>query len=324
MIAAIKTKAREQLQRWMLRGRTAETLPVTLGQRRIYVLPTAAGLSFGAMLLAMLIASLNYNLSLGFAMTFILAGVGHLAMVRAHRNLLGISLSSGRCENAYAGDARTALLGLSDTKNRPRHALSIGVVDGTAVEFSIASQSETSVCITLPKRPRGAHSTGRLRLETRYPLGLVVAWSYLEPDLIGLVYPAPEADPPSPSDSAGDGEGQSKRSGEGSSFDSLRPYRAGDPPRRIAWRQLARGGPLATKHFESEAGSERWLDWDDCPASLGTEARLSRLCAWALQADQSGQDWGIRLPGKSIGPARGPAHLNDALRALALHGSNRT
>ncbi|MCX9156059.1 DUF58 domain-containing protein [Niveibacterium sp. 24ML] len=324
MISGIKKTMQARAQRWMLRGRSAEALPVTLGQRRIYVLPTAAGLSFGAMLLAMLIASLNYNLALGFAMTFVLAGVGHLAMVRAHRNLLGISLTSGRCENAYAGDARTALLGLSDTKNRPRFALAIGALDGPAIELSIAAQSETSVTITLPERKRGAHPVGRLRLETCYPLGLVVAWSYLEPDLLGLVYPAPEVDPPAPALSEGDGEGLSMKSGEGSSFDSLRPYRAGDPPRRIAWRQLARGGPMATKHFESEVGGERWLDWDACPSTMGTEARLSRLCAWALQAEQSGLDWGLRLPRKTLGPARGPAHLNDALRALALHGGDRT
>jgi len=308
----------------MLRGRTAEALPITLGQRRIFVLPTPPGLSFGALLLAMLVASLNYNLSLGFALTFLLLGVAHLAMVRAHRNLLGVCLASGRCAPAYAGEARTALLGLSESADRPRHALAIGAIDGNAVDVSLLpARNETSVTVVLPTRPRGAHPIGRLRLDTRHPLGLVVAWSYFEPDLAGLVYPAPEADPPALPIAEGDGEGIRLKHGEGSSFDSLRPYRYGDHPRRIAWRQLARGGPLATKHFDAEVGGERWLSWDACPATMDTEARLSRLCAWALLAEQAEQEWGVKLPGQRIGPASGPGHLHEVLGALARFGGGQ-
>ena len=52
--------------------------------------------------------------------------------------------------------------------------------------------------------------------------------------------------------------------------------------------------------------------------SLDTEARLSRLCAWLLQADKLGLSYGLRLPGLQIKPSSGEAHKRQCLEALAL------
>jgi len=318
----MRQSLRERLQRWMLRGRPPERLPVTLGQRRIYVLPTGPGLSFGLLLLAMLLASLNYTLSLGFALTFVLAGVGHLSMVRAHRNLLGITLQSGRCDAVFAGEPRRLSLVVQEQAGRERPSLWImqTTAESPPTGFAIPPNATQSLTMTLPACPRGQHAVGRLRLETRHPLGLIVAWSYFEPAVLGLVYPAPEADPPNAPSHFGSGEGRPVPSSDGVLFDSLRPYRAGDPPRRVAWRQLARGGPLATKHFAAETGGEQWLRWADCPATLDTEARLSRLCAWALRADEAKERFGLDLPGRRIAPSSGAAHLREVLEALARYG----
>jgi hypothetical protein len=55
-------------------------LPLTdtwqLGQRNIYILPTRAGFTFAGTLLVMLLAAINYQLNLGYALTFLLAGAG--------------------------------------------------------------------------------------------------------------------------------------------------------------------------------------------------------------------------------------------------------
>jgi uncharacterized protein (DUF58 family) len=50
---------------------------------------------------------------------------------------------------------------------------------------------------------------------------------------------------------------------------------------------------------------------------LDTEARLSRLAAWAIAADAAGHSWGLRLPNAELAPAQGAAHRNAALQALA-------
>jgi uncharacterized protein (DUF58 family) len=57
----------------------------------------------------------------------------------------------------------------------------------------------------------------------------------------------------------------------------------------------------------------------DAPAA-DVESRLSILCRWALQAEQRGQQYGLRLPGTAIPPGRGEAHRTRCLEALALFG----
>jgi hypothetical protein len=47
-----------------------------LDRRRVYILPTRAGLLFGLALFTMLLTAINYALALGYALTFLLAGVG--------------------------------------------------------------------------------------------------------------------------------------------------------------------------------------------------------------------------------------------------------
>ena len=62
---------------------------------------------------------------------------------------------------------------------------------------------------------------------------------------------------------------------------------------------------------------ELWLE----PQQTGishTEQQLSRLCAWVLQAEQQGLDYGLRLGALEIKPAHGEAHKRRCLQALAL------
>jgi uncharacterized protein (DUF58 family) len=44
------------------------------------------------------------------------------------------------------------------------------------------------------------------------------------------------------------------------------------------------------------------------------------LTRWALDAHASGFEWGLRLPGTTLAPSSGQAHLDAALKTLALHG----
>ena len=54
---------------------------IELNRKRIYILPTRRGLVFAVFLLAMLLGSINYALSLGFVLTFLLAGLGLVGML---------------------------------------------------------------------------------------------------------------------------------------------------------------------------------------------------------------------------------------------------
>ncbi len=315
----LPSRLRERLERLMLRVRPPELLPIVLPQRRIYVLPTGVGFSYGCLLLAMLLASLNYTLSLGFALTFVLVGVGHLALLGAHRNLLGVTVTDGRTEAVFSGEPVELQLFFEEASNRIRASLTISAHKGSRVNFSIPAGGRTSARVELPPMRRGCYRPGRLRLETRYPLGLIRAWSYIEPDIRFWVYPEPEVAPPPYPCACGDNRNRGRTDSGSDSFDSLRPYRPGDPLRRIAWRRLAAGGPPVTKEFRSDTEGKRVFRWEHC-GDLDTEARLSRLCAWILLAHQDNEHWGLALPGLMIPLGAGAAQLQSSLEALAEFG----
>ncbi|MGH8761020.1 MAG: DUF58 domain-containing protein, partial [Burkholderiales bacterium] len=61
---------RDRIGDWIFPPRGPEAGPVMLGQRRVYILPTSAGVMFAMTLVMLLIGSINYNLSLGYVLTF--------------------------------------------------------------------------------------------------------------------------------------------------------------------------------------------------------------------------------------------------------------
>ena len=103
-----------------------------------------------------------------------------------------------------------------------------------------AAEAEQIVSLALPTRQRGWQPVPRLRLETRFPLGIWCAWTWWQPALRVLVYPQPEPPgTPLPARMASSGDGQARGAGE-QDLAALRPWQGGDSPRRIAWKAMAR------------------------------------------------------------------------------------
>ncbi len=98
----------------------------------------------------------------------------------------------------------------------------------------------------------------------------------------------------------------------------MRAYQLSDSPRHVAWKAVARSENMLTKQFTGEAAAELWLDWARLP-QFGVEQRLSRLAGWVLEAERSGMQYGLRLPGVEIAPGRGEAQRAACLQALAVY-----
>lgn len=309
------------LNRLLFRVGAPETAPIRLGQRRIHLLPTPAGVAFALALLVMLIASINYNLSLGYGLVFLLAGTALASIVHAFRNLLGLTIRPGRCEPVFCGDDAVFHLVLDNPRGVRRPALSLRA-HGCRTAFDLDAGAQGDIALACPTSRRGSFAIGRTILETTWPLGLIRAWSVFVPDLRCLVYPAPEADPPPlPAQRAGHARGE-RSSGDGDDdFAGLRPHQRGDSPRHVAWKVLARGGPMLIKQFSGHGGDDVVLDWAALPPALDDEARLSRLAAWLLTAERSGCPYALRLPTASQPTARGEAQLRRCLQRLALFGT---
>lgn len=309
------------MDRWLFRLGQPETGPVVLTQRRIYVLPTAAGYAFAGGLLVMLIAAINYNLSLGYALTFLLGGVAVASIVHAFRNLLHLSVRGARIAPVFCGDNLVFRLLIDNRRATRRPALRL-IAHGEHSDFDLAPNAVTDVSLAVPTSRRGVLPIGRVVLETRWPLGLIRAWSVFVLDVNGLVYPAPEAEAPElPEQNASDARGRQGAQAGDDDFAGLRKYQPSDSLHHTAWKVVARGGPMMTKQFSSLLGGDVTLAWSDLPATLDDEARLSRLAAWLLIAERGGRRYELRLPSHQFPRGRGSAHMNQCLRALALYGS---
>ncbi|WP_432261626.1 DUF58 domain-containing protein [Cupriavidus sp. TMH.W2] len=298
---------------------------VLLDRRHLYILPTRGGSGFAVVLGAMLLTSLNYNVSLGFALTFMLAGIGMSCMWLAYRNLLGLAVAAGPVAAVHAGqdavfqvraDSRdaSARIGIeARVPTLPDVATAVLTLDGNAGGM---------LALHVPAARRGRLALPRVAVASRFPFGLFRVWSYADLEMSTLVYPAPEANAPPPPavHRPDDGDGAHAAASAASSddgIDQLRRYRNGDPLHRIAWKHSARTGRWLSRAGDPPQLPARWLDWHALPAGMEAEARLSRLCAWLLAAGDEAEI-GLRLPGVELPPARGASHRRACLEALAL------
>jgi uncharacterized protein (DUF58 family) len=322
--AASSSTVRSRLQAWLFRH-GPDTGPVTLGQRRIYILPTRAGLGFAAALATMLIGAINYNLSLGHALVFLLAGLGLAAMLATFRNLLGLTIAPGRAEPVFAGETAHFTLRLSEQRGEPRRALTLTAGDSTPSTINTPANGDSNVVLQVTTTQRGRLRLPRVRLESRYPLGFFVAWTVVEPPVFCLIYPRPLLSPLPPPTAISRSGSHAGDSGQ-EDFAGLRPRQPADPLRHVAWKAAARevgDRPLPVKQFAGGADTELWLDWADLPGNADLETKLSQLTGWVLAAEAEGLPYGLRLPPQHFPPAHGGSQRTACLEALALYGQAR-
>ncbi len=306
---------------WNFRRLPRESL--TLTQRNIYIVPSRAGLAFGVTLLLLLIVSINYQLSLGFALTFLLAGSAAASMQMTHGSLRGLTLHLKPLVPAFDGDAAVLEMVVTNP-GRSRFGVGFGLDLGARpiplAYAEVAAEGQSAVHLTWLAPARGLHALPLVRVESRYPFGLFRAWTIWRPAGQQWVYPRPETPiPPWPQVEASQGDDRpAARTGSGSEFEGVRAYRRGDTMRQVVWKKAARTGELISRETAGAVQREMWLMWQQAQG-LDVEARLSRLAAWVVAADAAGHHWGLRLPGAELDPDNGTAHRHAALQALAQY-----
>jgi len=302
-----------------------EHWPVVLTQRRIFIVPSGSGFVFALVLAVMLLGAINYELGLGHALVFLLASIGVVAILHTFRNLLALAISPGRAEPVFVGEQARFVVQIDNPTARPRHALELGFGKTPPLFFELAAGERRSLKVSVPATQRGRLDPGRLTLATRYPLGLLRAWSYPHPPLSCLVYPRPLPSPLPPAQVADGTSGGRNEDSSDDDFAGLRQRQPGDSLRHVAWKVAARdgaGAPLLVKQFAGGGSGERWLDWEATQSGGDVESRLSLLAGWVLAADRESIPYGLRLPGREIPPGAGVAQRAACLEALALHGEN--
>jgi uncharacterized protein (DUF58 family) len=313
---------RHQFRSWLFRPRV-EHGTVTLTQRRIFIIPTRQGFTLGFVLLLMLLGDINYNLSLGYVLTFLLTMMAVMSMLHAFRNLAHLEIRPGRAEAVFSGETAHFMLHFNNRSDLPRYQLCL-VQSGdsfwrnpnTPLKFDAPARQDSEVAFALSAARRGWLQPGRLMLYTEFPLGLFYCWSYLHFDTRCLVYPQPMDKAALPEGSSPDGSGKRSVAGD-EDFSGLRKYTAGDALPRIAWKAYARERGLQVKQFTTPLGEELWLDYGDTP-ERNQEEKLARMTRWVLDAEAQGLRYGLRLPDGELPSANGSAHRDECLRRIAL------
>ncbi|HEB82604.1 MAG TPA: DUF58 domain-containing protein [Gammaproteobacteria bacterium] len=289
---------------------------IVLDRKRIYIIPTRAGLIFSLLLLLLLVGSINYEKSLGYALTFLLAGIAIVSLLATWRNLAHLELRPQHAHPVFAGDTARFSLLLNNPKPLQRLAIALSYHGVEQDLVDCAPNAQQLVHFRLVAARRGLLQPGHFRLYTEFPTGLFVAWTWLDLSLNCTVYPAPDFSALMPGGSMDDC-GDNEHGGSGlEHFSHLAKYRPGDNISRISWKAAARTGELFSKCFTGSAPQTTWISWYDIVAR-DTEQRLSVMAAMIISAEEKQQRYGLVLPDQQISPSLGKAHYHRCLTALA-------
>ena len=314
---------RARLRQWW-QGRLTAADAVLLTQRNVYILPTRAGLMLALTLGVLLIASINYQLNLGYLFTFLLAGCAAAGVWVGHGTLRGLGLKLLPPQPVFAGQPAFLDVRLSSARAAPRHAIGLAVMgagreDARWAWADVPARGEAALQTSFCPARRGLHAAPLLVVQTLFPLGAFRIWTVWKPAAQVLAWPAPEVNaPPLPVGEARAGAGQAaSRERAPGEFDGVRPWQRGDTLRQVVWKKFAKSGELVSRDAQHLQRQQLWLDFARTGAP-DAESRLSRLAAWVLAADARQLPYGLRLPGVEIAPDSGPEHKLRCLRALAL------
>lgn len=324
-LGRVRERLRQSAADWARRRQGIDELPLSLARRRLYILPTRVGMGFAALVLTMLVAGLNYANSLALLFAFLLAGFALVAMHECHRNLLGLSLIQASAAPLFAGSAGTLRLTFENASQLRRYRLQAAVTDmgagAVTLDLGAASRGQVELPIRAPRR--GLQRIDRLRISSSHPFGLFRVWTWVHAPIAVLVYPRAVGPLPLPADSGARFGTRSRGAAGADEWMGLRPFRDGDSPRQVAWKAYAREAPLLVKEYSSAGSPLRMLSLE-AVRQRDLEAALSQLARWVVDAEASGDLYGLELPGERLPPDRGTEQRHRCLSALALHGSPKS
>jgi uncharacterized protein (DUF58 family) len=279
---------RDNISGWVKRRVQARRGPLTppfkLEYRHIFVLPTKFGWGFGVMLVFMALGGLNFNNNMALILVFLLGTIAQLTTFIAYRNLSGLKVDGVYCEPVFCGEDAHFRVFVSNDDDHQRFAVQAGFKH-TQDSRDLKLNSCTPFILRHPTLKRGWLEMPSFRLETRFPLGLFKAWSWIFPRTRGLVYPAPARKAP-PLPKTGHGQSGRATKGDGDDVHGLRKYQPGDSMQRVAWRASARHDDLYSLEMETPREDACELDWDLLKGD-DIEKRLSILTAWVVAADHN-------------------------------------
>ena len=320
MFGWLRQRVRRRFSVW-LEKRLPRQRSVTLDQSRIFIVPTLQGGLLLLVALLILLLAINFDSALNYALGFWLIAMLWASVHLTYRNLSGLSITGRIGSLVEVGQMAEITLSLSAKRYQNR-----GVFELIHEQWGVVSVAMTGQTVTL-RLPLLASSRGpitppRFRIESRFPFGLIVAWSNLKIDVQAWAYPkAQQFDRHlaggGREDEQDNHSDQFYRAGS-EDFHSLRPYVAGDSIHRLHWSSFSRD-QLVVKAFTDYQSANECLDWAQFPG-LADESRLSALAYYSQVLAEQNQAYALRLPGLELAVNQGPEQLDRVRRVLAEYG----
>ena len=305
-------------------------------RRRIYIVPTRLGYSYGVLLIVLLLGAINYSNSLGHLLSFLLASLGWVGMYHSYRNIRSLQLLRVDAEPVFCGQTAQLQLFLAQRGNQQSYQIEIARKHGEIRSWRpfaflrgyqvlaktdlVTDQQHSRVILPLVTQQRGWMRVGKIRLASTFPLGLFNCWTSFDTAPYQLlVYPKPIGSLSLPFDDDENSQAAVSNKPGMDDFSGFQRWRDGDPIHAVAWKALARDDIMRIKQFSSPHSRSVSLDWQQVNALTDTEAKLSQLCSWVLQAESENLNYSLILPYQRIEAGHGEAHCHRCLKALAIY-----
>ncbi|QLE85735.1 DUF58 domain-containing protein [Shewanella sp. Scap07] len=321
---AITTNKQSKLNQWFrhwLARRLPASKSITLAHKSIFILPTGFGVIWLMLVVLLFIFGTNYQNNLIIGLAFLLLSVFNTCIIYSYRNLAGIHFTAKPSPQNYAGEK--LLYAIEVSAKYPQFDLQVNYPENTTVTLSEVNATTMQTLVPLANEKRGYVHPGRLKVCSRYPLGLCRTWSHLDLDNQQIVFPKPiktEA-----SLRALDEESQQSEKLQGKQiigvdeYHGLKEYVVGESLRQVAWKQWAQGKGMLTKQFQQPQGAPLWLALTT-DTSKDIETQLGELTWCVDQLSRKKQIFGLKLTAQTINPDSGENHRLRCLTALATYG----
>ena len=285
---------------------------------RIWVRPNRNTLGLGAVLLAMWYAGASQSNGAAYLLCFVLTGLAIVSILHAWANLRGVAVEADPIRPVFVGEELAVKLHAHSEVHRAHFGLKVRARQAArpAELGAVPTAGSVQAELRLRAGQRGFFPTLRVHLASGFPLGFFTAERTVMLAQSHFVYPEPAGTRPLPVSLAPSRHARDGHRAEGDDFGGVRAWRTGESQRHIDWKAAARGQPLLVKQWFGDTDETLHFDWEML-AGLETEARLSQLARWIMLAERDGANYGLRLPGVNLSPARGEGHYHSCLRALA-------
>ncbi|WP_041419894.1 DUF58 domain-containing protein [Shewanella violacea] len=303
---------------WLAR-RLPPSKQVTLAHKSIFILPTGFGLLWAGLILLLFILGTNYQNNLIIGLSFLLASLFNTCIIYSYKNLAGLSLSSSSSPQAYAGE--TLVFPVKVSSKQAQFEVLLSYPDNQVNVIKVIKQESQVSLLQFNNLTRGRIFPRRLKIESRYPLGLCRAWSHIDLDNQVIVFANPIESQSELSALETDDISHTLNRGvhvQGvDEFKGLRQHIPGESLKQVAWKQLAQGRGMLSKEFQQPQGQPLWLTLDNL-SSADIEERISQL-TWSIdKLSERGHIFGLVIGQHKISPSDGESHRLLCQQSIAL------